>query len=154
MAFFRQEPISQYRSLETHIFQISGPGENGTVEWVSMADNRTSVFVPYLPMSVSEVFEPFHAATAMPDYTETEPSGGLYYATAYDWEFYPEGWRNSWYWVFIMLEHIARDDEAAAVRIREAMDALQDEICESGITGNPAAEKAWQAALALIPSDQ
>ena len=66
------------------------------------------------------------------------------------WGIYPDGWRNSWYWVFTMLEHIAAEDEAAAVTIREKMDALQDEICAGGETGNRAAEKCWHAALDLL----
>ena len=151
MAFYRQEPISRHRSLETHIFQISDPTRNGTVEWVSMADNRTSVFVPYLPMAAAEVFPPFRTGLAMPEHTDEEPAEGLYYATEHDgWGIYPEGWRDSWYWVFSMLEHIAMEDEAAALRIRQTMDALQDEICASGETGNRAAEKCWNAAMELI----
>ena len=151
MEFYQQEPISRHRSLDTHIFQISDHTEKGTVEWVSMADNRTSVFVPYLPMTATEVFEAFHTDIAMPEHTNTEPAEGLYYGTeSGDWGLYPEGWRDSWYWVFTMLEHIGRDDEAAAVQIRERMDALQDEICTSGETGNPAAEKCWRAALDLL----
>ena len=50
----------------------------------------------------------------------------------------------------IKVAHIAREDEAAAGRIRERMDALQDEICASGITGNEAAETCWRAALELL----
>ena len=151
MRFYQQEPISRHRSLETHIFQISDHAENGTVEWISMADNRTSVFVPYLPMITTEVFETYHADTAMPGYSDEEPAGGLYYATQNEgWGIYPEGWRDSWYWVFTMLEHIARDDEAAADHIRGKMDALQDEICVSGEIGNRAAEKCWRAALELL----
>jgi hypothetical protein len=49
-----------------------------------------------------------------------------------------------------MLEHIAAEDEAAAVTIREKMDTLQDEICAGGETGNRAAEKCWHAALDLL----
>ncbi len=151
MAFFRQEPISRHRSLETHIFRISNDPGNSTVEWVSMADNRTGVFVPYNPMDTSEVFEAFRTRTAMPEMREEEPAEGLYYASASgSWGVYPEGWRDSWYWVFTMLEHIARDHEEAAGHIRETMDALQDEICASGETGNPVAEKVWQAALGLL----
>ena len=48
------------------------------------------------------------------------------------------------------LEHIAREDEAAAALIRERMDALQDEICTSGVIGDPAAEICWHAALDLL----
>jgi dipeptidase len=128
MAFFRQEPISRNKSLEAHIFQISDGTAHGTVEWVSMADNRTSVFVPFYPMATTEVFEAFHAGTAMPEHAEEEPAEGLYYAMS-DGTFglYPEGWRDSWYWVFTRLEHIARDHEEAAVTIRERMEALQDQ---------------------------
>ena len=151
MEFFRQEPISRHRSLETHIFQISDDTEEGTVEWISMADNRNSVFVPYYPMATSEIFASFHAETAMPEHTEEEPADGLYYETEDGtWGIYPDGWRNSWYWVFTMLEHIARNDEAAAAHIRERMDALQNEICASGVFGNYAAEICWHTALDLL----
>ncbi len=151
MTFFQQEPISRHRSLETHIFQISDPTVRGTVEWVSMADDRSSVFVPYYPMATTEVFENFHATTAMPEHTAKRPAEGLCYQMANgDWGLYPDGWRDSWYWVFSMLEHIAQDDEAAAVYIRERMDALQDEICSSGMIGNPAAKICWRMALDLL----
>ena len=151
MAFYQQEPISRHRSLETHIFQISGPADQGTVEWVSMADNRSSVFVPWYPMETTEVFGSFHAGTAMPEHTEERPAEGLCYQMENGtWGLFPDGWRDSWYWVFSMLEHIAREDETAAVYIRERMDALQDEICASGVIGNPAAEICWRAALDLL----
>ena len=81
MEFFQQEPISRHRSLETHIFQISGAGDHGTVEWVSMADNRTGVFVPYYPMETTEVLDSFHTETAMPEHTAEKPAEGLYYET-------------------------------------------------------------------------
>ena len=151
MAFFQQEPISRHRSMETHIFQISDHTAHGTVEWVSMADNRSSVFVPYYPMATSEVYEAFHAQTAMPEHPAEKPEDGLYYKVENgQWGRYPDGWRDSWYWVFTMLEHIARDDEAAAATIRKRMDALQDEICASEEIGNPAAEKCWRTALDLL----
>lgn len=151
MAFYQQEPISRHRSLETHLFQISDPTELGTVEWISMADNRTSAFVPYYPMATNEVFGHFHAETAMPEHTAERPADGLYYKMGNGtWGLYPDGWRDSWYWVFSMLEHIAREDEAAAVDIRERMDALQDEICASGVIGNSAAEICWRTALNLL----
>ena len=151
MAFYQREPISRHKSLETHIFQIGGHVPCGTVEWVSMADNRSSVFVPYCPTATSEVFPAFRAETAMPEHAAEKPADSLCY-TMKDgtWGVYPDGWRDSWYWVFAMLEHIARDDETAAILIRERMDALQDDICASGEIGNPAAETAWHAALDLL----
>lgn len=151
MAFYRQEPISRHRTLETHIFQIGGSTIHGTVEWVSMADNRSGVFVPYDPMAAADVFAAFRAETAMPEHTAEKPAEDLCYATEDGtWGLYPDGWRDSWYWVFSMLEHIAREDEAAAALIRERMDALQDEICTSGVIGDPAAEICWHAALDLL----
>ena len=151
MAFFQQEPISRNKSLETHIFQISDGTVHGTVEWVSMADNRTSVFVPYYPMETTEVFEAFHKDTAMPVLTEEKPAEGLCYAMKDgNWGLYPEGWRDSWYWVFTMLEHIAGEDEAAAASIMERMDALQDEICACTEIGNPTAEMCWHTVLDLL----
>lgn len=151
MAFYQQEPISRNYSLETHIFQISGPDAHGTVEWVSMADNRSSVFVPYYPLETTEVFESFHAETAIPEQTEEKPAEGLCHTMKNgNWYLYPEGWRDSWYWVFTMLEHIAGEDEAAAVSIRERMDALQDELCACTELGNPAAEICWRTALDLL----
>ena len=87
----------------------------------------------------------------MPEHIAEKPDDGLYFKMKDGtWGIYPDGWRNSWYWVFTMLEHIAAEDEAAAVTIREKMDALQDEICAGGETGNRAAEKCWHAALDLL----
>jgi len=107
--------------------------------------------VPYYPMETTEVFEKFRNETGMPEHTEEKPSEGLCYAMKDgNWGIYPEGWRDSWYWVFTRLDHIAREHEGAAVYIREKMDALQDEICVSGETGNRAAEKAWLSALELL----
>ena len=151
MEFYQQEPISRHRSLETHIFQITDRTQHGTIEWVSMADNRTSVFVPYYPMETAETYEPFCTGTAMPELTTGKPTGGLYYETETQrWGTYPENWRDSWYWVFTMLEHIARQDEAAADHIKQRMKALQDEICASPKTGNQAAEICWNTALELL----
>ncbi len=151
MAFYQYEPISSHRSLETHIFQIRDHTVQGTVEWVSMADNRSSVFVPYYPMATTDVFEKFRTETAMPEHTAEEPAEGLCYKMENGiWGLYPDGWKDSWYWVFSRLEHIARNDEAAAVYIREKMAALQDEICASGMIGNPAAEICWNAASDLL----
>lgn len=151
MAFFQQEPISEHRSLETHIFQISDSTDRGTVEWVSMADNRTSVFVPWYPMATTEVFEAFHTDTAMPAHSEEKPAVGLYYGMSDGSRgIYPEGWWDSWYWVFTRLEHIARDNEEADAYIRQRMNALQDLICSSAETGNEAAETAWLSARELL----
>ena len=151
MAFFQQEPVSRHRSLETHIFQISDSTVHGTVEWVSTADNRTSVFVPYYPMETAEIFAAFHPDTAMSEHTAEKPAEGLYFGMSDGtWGLYPEGWQDSWYWVFTRLEHIARDNEEAAVSIRVWMDGLQDQICSSGKTGNPVAETVCQSVRELL----
>ena len=87
----------------------------------------------------------------MPVLTEEKPAEGLCYAMKDgNWGLYPEGWRDSWYWVFTMLEHIAGEDEAAAASIMERMDALQDEICACTEIGNPTAEMCWHTVLDLL----
>ena len=76
---------------------------------------------------------------------------GLYFGMSDGtWGLYPEGWQDSWYWVFTRLEHIARDNEEAAVSIRVWMDGLQDQICSSGKTGNPVAETVCQSVRELL----
>ena len=87
----------------------------------------------------------------MPEHTAEKPAEGLYYGMSDgSWGIYPEGWRDSWYWVFTRLEHIAREDEEADAYIRQRMDALQDQICLSAETGNPAAVTAWLSARELL----
>ena len=102
-------------------------------------------------METTEVFEAFHTETAMLELREEKPSEGLCYETSDErWGLYPEGWRDSWYWVFTRLEHIAMDHEETAPYIREKMNALQDQICSSGETGDAAARKAWTGARELL----
>ena len=67
-----------------------------------------------------------------------------------EWGIYPDGWRDSWYWVFARLEHMAWDHEEAAAYIKEKMNALQDQICSSGETGNKVAETAWLSVQKLL----
>ena len=151
MTLYQQEPISRHRSLETHIFQISDGTAHGTVEWVSMADNRTSVFVPYYPMETAEVFAPFHADTVTPEHLDEKPAEGPAFCMSDGaWARYPDGWQDSWYWVFSRLEHIARDNEEAAASIRARLDALQDQICASEETGNQAAQTVWLSVRQLL----
>ena len=151
MAFCRHEPISRHRSLQTRIFQTSDNTVPGTVEWASMADDRSSVFMPCYPTATTEAFGHFHAETAMPERAAERPAEGLYCGMEDGtWGICPDGWRDSQYWVFSMPEHIARDDEGAAVYIREGMDELQDTICASAVIGNPAAEKCRRAASELL----
>ena len=150
MDLFKETPISRRRSLETHLFQIRDESSSGILEWISMGDNRYSVFVPYEPMHTTEVFEAFRTGTAMSELVEEKPAESYCYATDEGlWGIYPEGWKKSYYWVFTALEHIAEKDEDAAAHIADAMSALQDDICQRQETGNAAAGKAYQAALDL-----
>ena len=144
--FFRVAPISRNKSLETHVFQIGG-GE--TVEWLSMGDNRYSVFVPCDPIAAADVFEAFGAGTAMPEYVREKPSAESFYSADLDiWGIYPEGWRNSYYWVFAALGHVAGENEEAAALISGAMRDLQEEIIARPETG--AAEKAYRKAVECL----
>ena len=93
--------------------------------------------------------EEFFSDEGWPKLFETVPEGahaaGAVYTGCFGftWTFslYPDGRRASWYWVFAMLEHIARDDADAAAQIRQKTDALQDDICAYGETGNRGKEQ-------------
>ena len=151
MELFMETPISRHRSLETHLFQIRDESSGGILEWISMGDDRYSVFVPYVPLLTTEVIEPFRTGMAMPELVEEKPAEGYCYATEKGlWGIYPEGWKNSYYWVFTALEHIAEEDDVAAGRIANAMRTLQNDICQRQETGNASAGKAYRAALDLL----
>ena len=151
MNLFLIPPICRHRSLETHLFQIPDKNSVGILEWISMGDNRYSVFVPYEPILTKEVFEPLRTGTAMPELVKEKPAEGYCYSTQTGlWGIYPEGWKNSYYWVFTALDNIAEEDEAAAEHIANTMSALQDDICQRQETGNTAAQKAYQVALELL----
>ena len=150
MNLFLETPISRHRSLETHLFQIRDESSGGILEWISMGDNRYGVFVPYEPLLTTEVFEPLRTGTAMPEFVEEKPTGNCYATEEGLWGIYPEGWKNSYYWVFTVLEHIAEEDEAAAAHIANTMRTLQNEICQQQETGNASAGKAYQTALDLL----
>ena len=150
MNLFLETPISRHRSLETHLFQIRDESSGGILEWISMGDNRYGVFVPYEPLLTTEVFEPLRTGTAMPEFVEEKPAQNCYATEEGLWGIYPEGWKNSYYWVFTVLEHIAEEDEAAAAHIANTMRTLQNEICQQQETGNASAGKAYQTALDLL----
>ena len=151
MNLFMEPPISRHRSLETHLFQIRDESSGGILEWISMGNNRYSVFVPYEPMLTTEVFEALRTGTAMPEFVEEKPAESYCYATKEGlWGIYPEGWKNSYYWVFNALEHIAEEDDAAAAHIANTMRTLQNDICQRQETGNASAGKAYQTALDLL----
>ena len=117
--------------------RVSGLYRGLILEWISMGDNRYSVFVPYEPMLTTEVFEAFRTETAMPELVKEKPAEGYCFATKEGmWGIYPEGWKNSYYWVFTALDHIAKEDDAAAAHIFNTMSALQDDICQQQEAGN------------------
>ncbi len=128
--FYKTSPIGKAGNTETHFFQIDAGAEaaTGIVEWVSMDNALYNVFVPYYPMLTTDVFEAYKAGCDFAGYAEEEPAEGVYFAARDGWVVYPEGWENSFYWVFAALSHLAADDEAAAAHITETFAAVQAEI--------------------------
>ncbi len=167
--FYKLPTIGKAGNTETHFFQISGDAALGTVEWLSMDNAAYNVFVPYYPMLTTAVFGAYEAGCGFAEYTEEEPSEGVYFATPKEtWVVFPEGWESSMYWVYAALSHIAQEDTEAAAHISEVMAAVQAEIHADwaelqeavagaedpsavATTGSAAmAEKAYDAAVSLL----
>ena len=126
-----------------------------------------NVFVPYYPMLTQDVFAAYNTGNDFADYAEAEPAEGTFFTARNGWVIYPEGWENSFYWVFAALSHVAQDDAEAAAHITEVMAEVQAEInadwaeLQEAVAGaeDPAAvatagsaamaEKAFNAAVAL-----
>ena len=72
--------IGYANNLDTHIFQISGEGAYGTVEWVCMDAAEYGLFVPYYPMLTESVFGAYEAGCGFAEYAEEEPAEGVYFA--------------------------------------------------------------------------
>ena len=128
--FYKVSPIGKAGNTETHFFQISAEADPavGTVEWLCMDNAAYNVFIPYYPMLTESVFDAYTEGHDFADYVDEEPTEGTYFAAGDGWVVYPEGWENSFYWVYAALSHIALEDEQAAAQITETMAALQAEI--------------------------
>ena len=168
--FYKVSPIGEAGNTETHFFQINSDAElaTGTVEWLSMDNALYNVFVPYYPMLTDDVFAAYKTGNDFADYSEEEPAEGTYFTARNGWVIYPEGWENSFYWVFAALSHVALENEEAAAHITEVMAGVQAEInadwaeLQEAVAGaeDPAAvategsaamaEKVFNAAVALL----
>ena len=144
--FYHIGNIGYVRNLETHVFQISGEGATGIIEWVAMDDASVNVFVPYYPMLTTDVDASYKLSTATAEFVEEEPAEGLYYATSVNrrvngervsvdgFMILPENWADSMYWSFDALSNLiksgaATEEQAAAVY--DALSAKQAEVNEA-----------------------
>ena len=166
--FYHIGNIGYERNLETHVFQITGEGETGTVEWVAMDDASLGLFIPYFPMLTTDTTAAYQLSTAEAVFTEEEPAEGLYYATAVNrwvdgervkvegFVTLPENWKDSMYWSFDALSNLykfggltdeqkAHIDQALADKQAEIIAAF-DEFKQGEVTAETAT--AWSMACA------
>ena len=155
MDHYKVDPIGRPGNQETHIFQIF-PDETdsalGTIEWVSMGNDRYTVFVPCFPMLITDTWEGYRVSTAQAEFASGEPEEGrdAYPAstTVFLWDeekgmsfleyegfrVLPENWRSSYYWCFdavaelITSGAVSAEDEALVL---ESYAELQHSIFDS-----------------------
>ncbi|MBR2765717.1 MAG: C69 family dipeptidase [Blautia sp.] len=113
--FYRLPAVSGIETIQTHIFQIWSDVilEDSTAMWVSLADSRHSVFVPFYPLLTVNLY---------PAYTTGHVLKAL------DEE--GSGWEESLYWACMNLGHMASVDDESDKVIAERMESLQNEIFE------------------------
>lgn len=161
IGFFRTSPIGKPANAETHVFQISTADDTaaGTIEWISMANCRYNVFVPFYPMLTTEVHPSLKTGQAFPEHVSEEPAAGTYFPSLSEAGFvvYPEGWEESFYWNFAVLNHMAAEDEEAEAEITELRERTQEmvytewERLQDNVlhTGDHASEIATQGSIAI-----
>ena len=141
VAFFAVDPIGRPANQETHIFQIFPDAWDealGTIEWVSMGNDRYTVFVPCYPMLITDTWKGYQVSTATAEFASEEPDAGIAFypdsSIVFLWgddgfstEMYegfrvlPENWRESYYWAFdavaelITSGYVSAEDEAYVV---------------------------------------
>ena len=162
IGYYKVDPIGRSGNQETHIFQIFPDEEDsalGTVEWVSMGNDRYTVFVPYYPMLITDTWEGYRVSTAQAEFASGEPEEGRdYYSdstTVFLWDeekgmdvqtyegfrILPENWRSSYYWCFdavaerIVSGAVSAEDEALVL---ESYAELQRSILDSFTSRRPA----------------
>ncbi len=154
IGFFRLPAFSGMQTTQAHFFQIRSTviPEDSTTMWVSLANSRYSVFVPFYPLLTVNLY---------PSYT----TGHILKALEQE----DSGWRDSLYWTCMKLGHLADGDDEAAQTILQRMEDLQKEIlddwrAEQGAIdmagsvshwaategSNSMGEKAFHGALALV----
>lgn len=134
--FYHISNIGYVRNLETHIFQITGAGETGTVEWVAMNDTALSVFVPYYPMLTADVDASYKLSTAEADFVTEKADHGFCYAATVNkyqdgqrvpvegFKVLPENWQDSMYWSFDALSNLVMYGDLAEDQVQAAYDAV------------------------------
>ena len=134
--FFHIINIGYVRNLDTHLFQISGAGATGTVEWVAMNDTALSVFVPYYPMLTTAVDASYMVSTPEADFTSEAVSSSVCYLTTINtyedgqrvtvegFRVLPENWQESMYWSFDALSNLVMYGGLAEEQVNAVCDAV------------------------------
>ncbi|MCD8323015.1 MAG: C69 family dipeptidase [Oscillospiraceae bacterium] len=145
VGYFHVDPVGRPSNQETNIFQIFADEEDvalGTIEWVSMANDQYSVFVPCYPMLITDTYAAYQVSTATMEFVTEEPEdGSTYYPydrtdrstgeTISGFRVLPENWADSYYWCFdavanfLLYDDATEEDEALVL---ESYDQLQEAI--------------------------
>ncbi len=132
-SIYRVPEIARMKNVETHVFSIDpGVDDNTAVEeWVSMGNDKYTVYVPYFPMLTTDVFEAYKTSAPVLPFANEKPSEKISYAYFdYGYSVYPDNWAESYYWTFELLSHIAEEDEEKAAEIAAKFEGVQKDIDE------------------------
>ena len=137
--FYKIPSIGYVRNLETHIFQVTGEGALGTVEWVAMNDAAINVFIPYYPMLTTDVDASYKLSTEEAVFTEEVPAEGLFYpttttrrvdgerVTVEGYKVLPANWADSYYWSYDALSNLVMYGGYSEEKIAQVLGALEEE---------------------------
>ena len=144
--FYKVDGIGHARNVDTTIYQIYPEGEPETsiVEWIAMDDCKYNVFLPYYPMLTTDTYAAFQKGTGLKEFVTEEPvdADGYYATSVTRWTeegrvsedgyvIYPEGWRDSYEWMFNAISnHLRSVDNSGEELVLAAFEALQDRIYE------------------------
>ena len=136
--YYHISNIGYANNLDTHIFQISGEGALGTVEWVCMDAAEYGLFVPYYPMLTTDVDVSYKLSTATAVFSEEKPQEGFSYPATVSkrvngervqiagFKTLPEGWQESMYWSYDALSNLILSGLADDAQKAEIVGALAD----------------------------
>lgn len=154
--YYHISNIGYANNLDTHIFQISGEGAYGTVEWVCMDAAEYGLFVPYYPMLTTDVDASYKLSTAPAVFSEEQPEGGFSYPATVTkrvngervqvagFKALPTGWQDSMYWSYDALSNLVLSGMA---------DDAQKAVIVNALAEKQAAINADFAALAETTPD-
>ena len=147
--YYKVDPIGRAGNQETHIFAIDAGADAlfDTIEWVSMGNDRYTVFVPHYPMLITDTWEGYRVSTATAGFASGEPEDGRDgypdSQTVFLWDeelkieeiegyrILPEDWRSSCYWCFDAVAELITSGAVSAegeALVTESYAAMQRSI--------------------------